>query len=177
MKLVDENGKLFKKFNLVDTTVALLLAIIVAAIGWKIVSARVTAARENSETTQAYENSPHLVYEVVCRDIPNEIAEAFESQMALPLVDRQLMAGREAVEGYITGCRVVPQEPVEEHANIVYFTIEALSTEKDGIYSVGTQEVRLGKSHIVKTYNIETSGWVCSMDPPEKTPEGDTADE
>ena len=40
--------------------------------------------------------------------------------------------------------------------------------EYDDIYTVGTQEVRLGKGHIVKTYNIETTGWVYEMEKPEE---------
>ena len=46
MKIVDENGKLFKKINLVDAIVALLLAAIVIAIGWKVVSSVIIAKQE-----------------------------------------------------------------------------------------------------------------------------------
>ena len=45
MKLVDENGKLFKKFNLVDAIVVLLVVVIIVAIGWKAVSAGIAAAK------------------------------------------------------------------------------------------------------------------------------------
>ena len=164
-KLVDENGKLFKKINLVDFIVLLLVAIVVIAVAWKAVSASVSAARERAEAamTQEYENSPHLVYKVVCANIPQEVAEACKAQMDLPMADRQLMSNGKAVEGYITDCYY---EPGEEGMYWLYFTIETLPDEKDGIYSVGSQEVRLGKGHIVKTYNIETSGWVYEMEEP-----------
>ena len=63
-KLVDENGKLFRKFNLVDFIILLLVLILVAAVAWKAVTAGRTAAEERAkaEMAQAYESAPHLVY-------------------------------------------------------------------------------------------------------------------
>lgn len=171
-KLVDEKGRLFKKINLVDFILILLILIIIAAVAWKTISARLEANKppvEEEEIVQAYENSPHLVYKVVCTDIPEEIAKVFRQQMKLPISDRQLMAAGKAVEGYVTDCRY---EPANEDGNCrVFFTLEAIAYENEGIYTVGTQEVRLGKGHIVKTYNIETSGWVYEMDEPENEAE------
>ena len=164
MKLVDENGKLFKKFNLVDAIVVLLVVVIIVAIGWKVVSAGIAAAekQEAEEVSQVYATSPHLVFDVVCSDLPEEVAQAFVQQMELPEADRQIMNGGNLVEGYITDCWYEPNE--DNSLCTVYFTCEAMLVEKEGIYSVGTQEVRLGKGYIVKTYQIETSGYVYSME-------------
>ena len=164
-KLVDENGKLFRKINLVDFIVILLLLIILVAVVWKAVSAASTAAeaREKEEMAHAYETSPHLIYKVVCANIPREVAEACKKEMEKPLADRQLMSNGKSVEGYITDCWY---EPSEDENYWLYFTIETLPDEKEGIYSVGSQEVRVGKGHIVKTYYIETSGWVYEMEAP-----------
>lgn len=164
-KLVDENGKLFRKINLVDFIVLLLVVIVIVAIAWKAVSAGVTAARERAETAmnQEYEKSPHLVYKVICTDVPQEVAEACEAQMDLPMAERQLMSNAKPVEGYITACT---SEPAEDGLYSLYFTIETLPVRKNDIYSVGSQEVRVGKSHIVKTYNIETTGWIYEMEEP-----------
>lgn len=166
-KVIDEKGRLFQKFNLIDTLVVLILVIIIAAIGIKLVSAGRTAAEERKaeEMAQEYENAPHLRYEVVCSDIPEEVALAFEAQMELPLKDRQLMSGGSAIDGYLTGCTI---EPDEEGTYTVYFSLEALISEKDDIYSVGSQEIRLGKGHIVKTYQIETSGYIYAMEADEE---------
>ena len=163
-KLVDENGRLFRKFNLVDFIVLLLVLIIVVAVAWKAVSAGRTAAEERAkaEMAEAYESAPHLIYKVVCTGVPQEVAEACRQQMELPVADRQLMSNGKSVEGYIIDGSY---EPAEEGCTL-YFTIETLPVEKDGIYSVGSQEVRVGKGHIVKTYNIETSGWVYEMEEP-----------
>ena len=169
MKIVDENGKLFKKFNLVDAIVALLLVIIVIAIGYKVISGVITAKQERAaeEMTENYENSPHLVYQVVCTEVPRKVAESFADQMKRPMVERQLMSMGNALEGYITDCTFTPEDE-EDEASLctVLFTIEVVPVEEDGIYSIGTQELRIGKPHIVKTYYIETSGWVYSMEEP-----------
>jgi len=164
MKIIDENGKLFKKFNLVDAIVVLLVVAVVVAIGWKAVSASFAAAqeREAAQMAETYGSSPHLVFDVVCVNQPEEVAEGFVAQMDRPMTDRQIMNGGELVEGYITDCHYERNE--DNSLCTVYFTCEALLKEKEGIYSVGTQEVRIGKGYIVKTYEIETSGYVYSME-------------
>ena len=165
-KIVDENGKLFKKFNLVDAIVVLLAAIILIAAAWKGVSAVRAAAQERANAQsahEAYEKSPHLIYKVVCDKVPLEVAENCKRQMELPMEERQLMSNGKSVEGYITECSY---EPMGDEYYWLYFTIETLPTVKEGIYSVGSQEVRVGKSHIVKTYNIETTGLVYEMEEP-----------
>ena len=164
MKIVDENGKLFKKFNLVDAIVVLLVVVIIVAIGWKAISAGFAAAeeREAEEMAEAYGTSPHLLYDVVCINVPEEIAASFEAEMERPMAERQIMNAGELVEGYITDCHYEVNEKTGYCT--VYFTCEAVMTEEEGIYSVGTQEIRVGKSYIVKTYDIETSGNVASME-------------
>ncbi len=169
MKIVDENGKLFKKINLVDAIVALLLVIIVFAIGYKTISASIAAKqeREAEALTENYENSPHLTYEVICTEVPRKVAESFQAQMQRPMAERQLMSMGNALEGYITGCTFTPEnEDDEASLCTVLFTLEVVPVKEDGIYSIGTQELRIGKPHIVKTYYIETSGWVYSMEEP-----------
>jgi len=164
MKMIDENGKLFKKFNLVDAIVVLLVVVVIAALGWKMVSAGFAAAEERKEAAlaEAYDTSPHLMFEVVCVDLPEVVAESFAKQMELPEEDRQIMNGGELVKAYITDFRYEPNE--KDSLCTGYFTCEAALKEEEGIYSVGTQEIRIGKSYIVKTYEIETSGYISSME-------------
>ncbi len=171
MKIVDENGKLFKKFNLVDAIVALLLVIIVVAVGWKVVSSVIASRQtDEEEITNTFDESPHLTYDVVCIDVPRKVAEAFEAEMKRPRSQRQLMSLGNALEGYITGCTFTPQDEDDSETALctVLFTIECVPVLKDDIFSIGTQELRIGKPHIVKTYYIETSGWVYTMDIPEE---------
>lgn len=164
MKVVDEKGKLFKKFNLVDAIVVVLIVAIIVAIGVKAITKKLAAnaAEMTEEEVLAYESSPHLAYKVVCIAIPEEVAKKIEAQMELPMSKRQMMSNGVPVEGYITNCRIEPH--TDDDLYSVYYDLEAALVDKDGIYSVGSQEVRVGKSHIVKTYNIETSGYIYDME-------------
>ena len=162
MKLIDSNGKLFKKFNIIDVIVILLVLAIVVAIGWKAVGDKKPAVAEEEEAVELlFENADHLIYSVVCREIPEAVAKEFQAQMELPRAKRRLMSNGEPLEGFITDCTY---EIEEDGLCSVYFTIEAVLDEEDGIYSVGSQEIRIGKGHTVKTYQIETGGVIYSME-------------
>jgi hypothetical protein len=98
-------------------------------------------------------------------------AEVYESiQNELP---SQLMASGELLDGYVTKVEATPAEEDEysiSESNGVttisredsgeydlVFTIEA--TVEDNVTSeLGTQEIRVGKSHIVKTTTFELEG-------------------
>ena len=171
MKIVDENGKLFKKINLVDAIVALLLVIIVFAIGYKTISASIAAKqeREAEALTENYENSPHLTYEVICTEVPRKVAESFQAQMQRPMAERQLMSMGNALEGYITGCTFTPEnEDDEASLCTVLFTLEVVPVKEDGIYSIGTQELRIGRSFYVKSVDFEFNGTIISLEKIEK---------
>lgn len=166
MKLVDEKGKLFGKFNLVDFIVILLVVCIVAAVIWKVADAKITASQEAAELdASSFENAPHLTFSVVCRDVLPEVAEACAAER--PQEEQQIMNGSDPVEAFITDCTyTAQQDPNGQDTGLcqVTFTMEASINEKDGIYKVGTQEIRIGKSYIVKTYNIELSGTIIAME-------------
>lgn len=161
MKLADSNGKIFKKFNVIDVIVVLLVLAVIVAIGWKTVTSKPAMVEEEEEVELHFENADHLIYGVVCQKIPEEVAKAFRSQMELSRAKRRLMSNGEPLEGYITDCTY---ETGEDGLCSVYFTIEAILEKEDGICSVGTQEIRIGKGHIVKTYEIETSGTIYFME-------------
>ncbi len=163
MKFVDSNGKLFKRFNVIDVIVVLLVLAIIAAIAWKTIADQrpVVVEEEEEEVELLFESADHLIYEVVCKDIPEEVAEAFQSQVQLSRAKRRLMSNGQPLEGYLTDCSY---ETEEDGLCTVYFTIEAVLDYNEGIYSVGSQEIRIGKPHIVKTYQIESTGVIYSME-------------
>ncbi len=164
MKRTDSNGKLFKKFNIIDVIVIILILAIVVAIAWKtIVDNRpvVSEIEEEEEVELLFDNADHLVYSVVCRDISEEVAKECKAQMELPRAKRRLMSNGEPLEGFITDCTY---EVGEDGLCRIYFTMEAVLKEEDGICSVGSQEIRIGKGHTVKTYQIEVGGVIYSME-------------
>ena len=171
MKLVDEKGKLFGKLNIIDLLVILLLIAAVALIGWKVLNkdGASNASRTILTYTVEVEGVDPEVYEGIKTYVPGESG-----------IGDQLMANGEMVDAYVTAVTAVPHDggitfnstggerltlPVESDKLDLTFTIQA-NVVNTVINDVGTQEVRIGKSHIVKTVHFEftngvilTCGW------------------
>ena len=161
MKLVDERGKLFGKLNIIDLLVILLLIVAVALIGWKVT--RKDGASNASRTILTYtvevEGVDQEVYEGIKAYVPGESG-----------IGDKLMANGEMVDAYVTNVTAAPHEggltmtdvngttmtfPVEGDDTLdLTFTIQA-NVVNSVTNEVGTQEVRIGKSHIVKTVHFE----------------------
>lgn len=173
MKLVDERGKLFGKLNIIDLLVILLLIVAVALIGWKVT--RKDGASNASRTILTYtvevEGVDKEVYEGIKAYVPGESG-----------IGDQLMANGEMVDAYVTSVTATPHEggvtmtdvngttltfPVEEDTLDLTFTIQA-NVVNAVTNEVGTQEVRIGKTHIVKTVHFELSNGIittCEAEP------------
>ncbi|MBM6975125.1 DUF4330 family protein [Intestinimonas butyriciproducens] len=159
--MVDERGKLFGKLNIIDLLVILLLIVAVALIGWKVT--RKDGASNASRTILTYtvevEGVDQEVYEGIKAYVPGESG-----------IGDQLMANGEMVDAYVTNVTAAPHEggltmtdvngttmtfPVEGDDTLdLTFTIQA-NVVNSVTNEVGTQEVRIGKSHIVKTVHFE----------------------
>ena len=163
MKVLDEKGKLFGKINLIDLIVIVVLVLVVAAVGWKLAGSQITDAIAN--------NNPTIRYEVVCPKIDPDACE-----FAVTQVGGQLMSNGDLLDGYITDCVIEPYletvldadgnvKQVEDPASHnLRFTIEAKVSEVANAYGLGSQELRVGKSHIVKTVELEFNGYITAME-------------
>lgn len=166
MKLVDSKGRLFGKLNLIDLLVILLIVVVLAAAVLKLTGAD-TAGNHYSKSL----NRP-LIYTVVCRMVYRPVAEEMMAEKG-----NQLMAGGEMVEGcFITDVEMLPHydtyvdgegKPLrvesEEYRDLL-FTISGEAPFVENAYKVGTQEVRVGKNHIVKTVTLEITGTIQSLE-------------
>ncbi|MFI3312959.1 MAG: DUF4330 domain-containing protein, partial [Eubacteriales bacterium] len=165
LKFLDEKGRLFGKVNLVDLLVVLAIVFAVGAVGWKVASPSVTSA------VDSIRDIPPLTYEVRCINVDNTVATYAETQ-----IGTQLMASGNMVDGYITDVLIEPgteiildsdgNPVVAENPSYktVTFTVEANIEPVGNAYTVGTQEVRAGKTHIVKTLTLEVQGIVTEME-------------
>lgn len=151
MKVFGKGGKL----NAVDIVILLVL---VAALVF--VAVRVFSDDSALPAMEDTEYSPNLRYTVVCEDISVSLAD-------------NLIASLEGAPFMVEGMEVDVTQIFNanklESANIVawekrateddrcdlYLTIEALAAYSGGIYSVGTQEIRVGKPYTAKTTAIE----------------------
>lgn len=150
MKIIDEKGRLFGKLNLIDLAVILVLIVVVAAVGMKVFG--------NDAVEAVTSEKVLLTYEVVCQDVPEDVAEYCEAH-----VGGQLLSSGKLLNAYITGCRSETVETPQGSRVDLYFTIEAHTTFST-TYVVGSQEVRVGKEHLVKTSDIEVEGIISGLE-------------
>ena len=162
MKVVDEKGKLFGKLNIIDLLVIIFLIAAVIVVGMKVL---------NKEETVV--NTTRLTYTVRVTAQPEQVAARVAEFVDTASGKRdQLMAGDEMVSAYIIDYWTEPThynklsngtvelfdaaELEASGANLVdiCFVIEAITTDPL-TNSVGSQQVRIGKDHIVKTTHLE----------------------
>lgn len=167
MKVVDEKGKIFGKLNIIDLLVILLLIVAVALVAVKVL--RHDGAGNIPRTT--------LTYTVQVPSVDPKVYEEIQTWIGNGEPGDQLMANGALLDGYVTAATAVPhvnygvndqgQATVSTEQNgrlDVTFTIRA--NVANAITSeVGTQEVRVGKIHIVKTTHFELiNGTILSCD-------------
>lgn len=155
--MIDEKGRLFGKLNIVDLLVLLVIVIAAAVLGYKFLSPNSSVA-VNPKTT-------HVTYKVLVESVQPEVYENIQQY-----IPSTLMASGEMLDGQVVAVEAAPHTTnatVSASGDTVMistdkglldltFTIECnvvntITTE------IGTQEVRLGKSHIVKTDKFEMS--------------------
>lgn len=170
MKIIDEKGKLFGKLNLIDLLVILIL---VAAILF--LAVRFTRGSD----ADPIGSSTRLTYTVQVTSVTSDVYNEVQRQLAAAGGRDQLMANGELVDGYVTGVTAAPHINYQPDANGVVtssveqgdnarldlvFTVEA-NVPDPTVNAVGTQEVRVGKTHILKTTHFEfTYGSILTCD-------------
>ena len=165
---MDKNGKLFGKINIIDLLVIIIAVAVVAAVALKM-TGRMGATRP--------EVGANIVYTVRVEGVDKEVYASIQEFQATAkangFVGDQLMSNGELLNAYITDVASKPHEakakissmdgdviiPVLEDTVDLTFTVEAyvlnnIKTE------LGSQEVRVGKTHIVKTTHYELNGGV-----------------
>ncbi len=158
MKLIDEKGKLFGKINLID-----LLALIIVVAAVVFLAVRFLSPSDSGLGANAvkltYTAQVQAVDEATYREVQRFLDEAPDHR-------DQLMANGELLPAYVTGVTAVPHVSYnpdstghmvrfEEADRLdLTFTVEAM-VDDPIVNKVGTQEVRVAKSHILKTTHFE----------------------
>ena len=160
MKIIDEKGKLFGKINLID---CIVIVILVAALAFLAVRFLRPAG------SSPIGNTTKLTYTAQVMAVDEATYKEVLRQLEATEYHDQLMANGELLDAYVTNLVAEPHVTynpddsgrivryVEDEPNgrwDLTFTVEA---EVDSIVTnkLGTQEVRVGKSHILKTTHIE----------------------
>lgn len=167
-KIIDEKGRLFGKVNLIDLLVVLLVVAVAAAFIFKSTGGEVTK-QEEMENAEMKE----LSYVVLSRMVHNDIADYIVENE----VGKQLMSNGELVEGcfiediqrgtfyesYVTDDGEPMKKASDEYCDLT-FIISGEAPYGGNAFHVGSQEVRVGKSHIIKTVGFEISGTVMELE-------------
>lgn len=167
MKVIDEKGKLFGKLNIIDLLVIVLIIAVVAVLGVKLMG------NDQNFTT----SSAKLTYTVRVTAQEEELVECVAEYVDSAAGKKdQLMADGRLLNGYVVDYWTEPTRYNKTVAGELEF-IDAAAAVEAGLVDicftievdvgnivtneVGTQEVRIGKEHIVKTAHLEfTNGIV-----------------
>lgn len=163
MKIINEKGKLFGVINIVDLLVVLAVIAVAAGIGYKLFATQIADATAEQAamtvTVRVRGATPFLVEEV-----------QRNSQ-----VGKQMVSGNSYVNATITDMKIEDyvQQVTTADGSIVnatdpskkdlVFTIETTVAKGTATPTIGTQEVRAGRTLIVKTNDFETTGNIDSV--------------
>lgn len=194
MKVFDEKGKLFGKINVIDLLVIAVIVIALVVVGVKLLGGEnadnTPSSAESSDPTPTPDlpNAAKLTYTVRVTAQREEVAEQL-AQFVNPAEGKkdQLSHSGQAVEDayvvdyWIEPCRynMLASGEVEmigaaeaDAAGLVDICLVVESIVEDTTTNrVGALEVRLGKTHLLKTTHIEFSnGFVtdCEWEPIEE---------
>ncbi len=167
MKLFGKGGKL----NIIDIIlIVAVLAIIVFALvapslstddGNEVGEAPPAAIVDGENEV----NEQNIIFTVGCEDVDAQLAQSIiaslESGNSLFGEEDDLMTrlynNHKLIDAHVSGWEY-------DDNGTLLLTVKGTATYSNGAFSVGTQEVRIGRSYFVKTMAIEIEGVVYSME-------------
>lgn len=161
-KIIDEKGRLFGKLNLIDLLVVILVVCVIGAVAVKMTGTEVT-----KDDQLANAEMVDISYTILCRMVHNDIADYIVENE----VGNQLMSNGELVESvfiediqrgtfyenYVTDDGEFQKIESQEYCDLT-FIVSGQAPYGENAFRVGSQEVRVGKSHVVKTVGFEITG-------------------
>lgn len=164
MKIINEKGKLFGIINIVDLLVLVAVIAVAAGVGYKLFASQIKEAGAEqvkmTVTVRVRGATPFLVNEVERNNQVgkktvngNSYTNATITDMKIEPYDQQVVTA----DGEIKTAR-------DPDKRDIVFTIETTVPKNTPTPSIGTQEVRAGRTLIVKTNDFETSGNIDMVD-------------
>ncbi|GKX30447.1 hypothetical protein SH1V18_29270 [Vallitalea longa] len=157
MKIINEKGKLFGLVNIIDLiTILLIIALVLGAL-YKFKGNSINMIGSNKTKEMEY----------VVRLNPNY--EDFFKQIN---VGDKLVQDKRVLDASITDIKIqdfyesIPDEngevSIQKHPLFkeAFITIKATVSDKDPIFKLGEQEIRVGCSNFVRTKLFEMSGFI-----------------
>lgn len=163
MKIINEKGKLFGVVNIVDLLVLLAVIVVAAGVGYKLFAPQIADATAKQVPMTAIVRvrgaTPFLVAEVQRNDQVGKQIVSGSSYTAATITDVK-------VEDYIQQIQTADGrivDALDPSKKDIIFTIETTVADGTAAPSIGTQEVRAGRTFIVKTNDFETTGNIDSV--------------
>ncbi len=163
--MLDEKGRLFGKINIVDLLVLILVVLIAAVVGLKLMGkGGVLPGDSGGSAKLTYTVQVNNVYPEVYESVKEYIDQTSESGQK----GDQLMASGNLLNGYVTDVVSLPHDnsvtinsgtgaltlPLADDLLDLTFTV-TVTVPNRVTNEVGTQEVRIGKTHNLKTAHFE----------------------
>lgn len=161
MKVINQKGKLFGLINIVDLIVLVL-----------IIAAGISVFKLKGDTAaNPLAGNNEITYTVKVEGVQPEVLADIENHLP-----SQLMAAGKLLDGEVVSVESSPAvlttsdedgnvlQSVDNSKKDLVFTINATMPADSVSMELGTQEIRTGKSHIVKTKYFELTGTILSVD-------------
>lgn len=160
MKIINERGKLFGIINVVDLLILAAVVLVAGAIVWQLLGDKVSDAISEQEELTAVV--------VIAGAHPDLVAEVLRQD----LVGEKIISGNTYVDAYISDIWLddyVEQQPTAEGRLVdavdptkkdIFVEIKSTVAADTASPKIGSQEVRAGKTFIVKTQTFECSGTI-----------------
>ena len=164
MKIINEKGKLFGVINVVDLLVLLAVIAVVIGVGYKLFAPQIADATATqvpmTVTVRVRGATPFLVEEVQRNSQVGKQIVSGNSYTNAVITDMQIEDYVQQVttaDGHIANA-------LDPSKKDLVFTIETTVPEGTASPTIGTQEVRAGRTFIVKTNDFETTGNIDMVD-------------
>lgn len=161
MKIINEKGKLFGIINVVDLITIVFIVAVIAGVIWKI---------GLNKISDAIASDMEIEFTVQVDGVDCDLLDSIEETLPAPMMSNgsYISAEVSSVEFLDYVSEVTDEDgittfyPDETHCSVL-FHCTAKVPEGSVNLPVGSQEIRIGKEHIVKTRNIEFEGYVTSL--------------
>ncbi len=164
MKIINEKGKLFGVINVVDLLVLAAAVALIAGVGYKLFAPQIAEAAspqvKMTTVVRVRGATPFLVDEVERNSQVGKQLVSGNSYVAAEITDMYL---DDYVQQVTTADgRIV--DAVDGTKKDIVFTIESSVSKGTPTPAIGTQEVRAGRTFILKTNDFETTGIITTVD-------------
>jgi len=166
MKIVNEKGKLFGKINIVDLLAVLFILVVVIAVAWRIFGtsvgdmvSNVTSPKVDVTYTIRVPNVRKVIYdELVSFGFPQQLTADGS------LLDANIVSATyEPCMDLSTDAQGNTKTTMQGDRVDIVAVIEA-KVKPGVVITIGTQEIRIGKNHILKTSFFEYIGITETLD-------------